>query len=122
MLSMDSLPEWWFVKLRDGCLLVNQPGYEPRVKCQDLLDDCIRHVTQFNSTRRGSQTKLGHFLAKVCPPGYPKRDRESSGMDRAYYYTFPSLGSMRKIWDETYATELDWPPVTEPEDDDDMPF
>lgn len=121
MLSMDALPEWWFVKLRDGCLLAGQPGYEPRVKCQALLDDCIRHVTQFNSTRRGSQTKLGHFLASVCPPGYPRRDRETSGVQRDYIYTFPLLADLRKIWDETYATELDWPPEADHENDD-MPF
>lgn len=107
MRTMRDLSDWWHVRLRDGTLLASQQFYEPRVKCRDLLDECIRHVTMYNSSRRGGETQVGLFLSSVCPEDYPLRDRETAG-DRSYYYEFPSLQALREFWETRQGQPIKW--------------
>jgi hypothetical protein len=114
MYSMDPFQEWWYVKLSEGTLLASRDRYDHIVKCQDLLDDYVVHVAKFAISRRGSQTRLGRFLVSVCPPGYPRRYRGSEGTLRPYFYEFPPLAELRRLWETLYGSRMAWPKEVAP--------
>ncbi len=135
MLSMGVMEAWWHGHIFNGVLSPNDADWGTgAVSSEELHDDyflmCIRQGVQ----RRGNDTQLGIFLSKMCPEGYPTRDRISQQGKRRYMYQFPDLAALREKWDSTYGDGTRWPEEGEtknweqphvqglPDDDDDLPF
>lgn len=114
MYSMGTEEEWWFTKLRYGRILEEHDDWKPTVMKQDIVDDYVNSVKKFNTSRRGSETQLGHFLGHIVQ-GLTTRQMlctvhrhigEGVFIDekrRAYHYIFPSLEECRKNWDSVYG-------------------
>ena len=100
--TLDQIHEWWLDRLHDGTLLGTGT-----VDSQDLLDDYLRYCVQFNVTRRSGGTKLGRFLRRMCPDGWPRR-RRTGDEARKYHYQLPPLPDLRDHWDSLMGTCTDW--------------
>jgi len=131
--SFDPVHDWWYNKLLNGKLLIEHEGWQGEVLVEALTADFVEYIRQFNMlSRRGSATKLGHFLRLACPDGDLKRwqSRDSAQLgdliiQRPYYYTFPPLDELREHWDSKFGGPYDWPqPEIRNKDDkkDDLPF
>lgn len=125
--SRTSYEAWWHAKLADGRLRdEDEDGrWAPTAPAQDLLYD-LAIYTRFSGERgKINATLLGQFLAKACPPGFPRKTRgpepiETHRLDgssvivsRPVLYQFPPLEDCRRHWDETHGGPYEWPAVEE---------
>jgi hypothetical protein len=101
--SMDSMSEWWYTRLQTGNLIESHNEWEGIVSVSALMDDYVQHCRRWNVLRMGNQVKLGQFIRKMSPDGWPKRGRASVGQERYYTYQFPSLDVMRKHLEMVYG-------------------
>ncbi len=114
-LSLSPEEDWWVTKLIEGTLLPDLDGWPGAVVKDQLVDDYIEHTRRWNVTRRGNQTALGKFMARVCPrldiiqklatvevptgDGYVvKRER------RLYHWILPDLTTCRARWEEIHGS------------------
>lgn len=67
VLSYTTEEEWWYGKLVNGRLATEHEGWSGEVPVEQLNADYVNYTRAFNITRRGSATKLGHFLARAVP-------------------------------------------------------
>jgi hypothetical protein len=146
MLSLSVEEEWWFRKLRDGRLQETDPDWVRHTSSDGIIDDFIKYAEKWNFSRRGNETSLGRFLAKVAPHmskaqrrvTFDEREadsRLSQKSKRAYFYDFGTLETCRNAWDKLFG-KTEWPePVKlkeipdeqeprrfDPTIDDDVPF
>ena len=135
MHSMNHEQEWWFTKLRQGVILIEDNGWERDVSAVELQNDFVQYTRSFNMSRRGNSTKLGQALKSFMPDGYPKQEQRATPIEvtmpdgntkmvkRPYYYVMPSLEDCRAHWDDNFGGPYDW---TKPLDDspipDEIPF
>jgi hypothetical protein len=126
--SFDPVHDWWFNKLMDGKLLTEHEGWKMNVMVEELTLDFIEYARQFGLTRRGSATRLGHFLRKATPDNKLIRwqSHESCTLgekliQRPYFYTFPELSVMRDWFDKKFGGPYRWLKTT-PSDKTDIPF
>ena len=128
--SLGPEEEWWFQKLWEGRLMQDHIGWKCEVEKEELTADYVAHCQRFNITRRGNATRLGKFLSRVCPDGYPKSAQRYVERDvptgdgwvrkkrvRPYFHVFPALAECRRRWDELYSTKTDWPQEEEPQEE-----
>ncbi len=120
--------EWWYGKLMDGKLLTEHAGWEEEVLVEELKNDFIEYTRQFNMSRRGTATRLGHFLRRACPDEQLQRFQSSETvtigdrtLQRPYFYTMPSLDECRSWWDKEFGGPYDWPKI-EKAPEADVPF
>ena len=136
-LSFSSEEEWWYQKLRDGAVLEGDPSWTGQVVTQDLLYDISTFVRATNARLRISGTRLGLFLSKVLPEGYPKTPQRRQPVEvtllngdrktiiRPRWYVFPDLKACRAEWDRRHGSQTEWPQEIDSEDghtQDDIPF
>jgi hypothetical protein len=109
-LSMPADEEWWFEKLYSGILMPasSHTPWPRNVLKQELQDDYVENMREFNVARRGSATALRQFLRRVCPSMRPYQTRR--GDARPYVYDVPSLAQCREAWVKR-AGAVDWPEV-----------
>lgn len=120
--SMGPEYQWWMERLTEGTLLSEQARYERTVVGRELVDDYVQTCVRYNVTRRGSTVKLGMFLEKVCPPGWPKRGRRVRGGSREHFYEFPDLYVLRDTWDQLFGLASPWPEDDEGAEQTEAPF
>lgn len=119
MLSLSIEEEWWFRKLRDGRVHEEHESWVRHIQNDALIDDFIEYAEKWNFSRRGNETSLGRFLAKVAPHSEKIQRRTTSDVrdrdgrletkgKRAYFYDFGTLLECRKSWDKIYG-KTDWP-------------
>lgn len=119
LLSLGVEEEWWYTKLVEGRLSERDPDWAGSFRKGALVDDYIAYTRRFNISKRGNQTALGRFLARVVPKlSTVQRDAEWEEMTndgyirkmrgRAYFWVFPSLEECRRIWESKYGA-TDWP-------------
>lgn len=133
MFSMGPEKEWWFNKLKDGRILQDHEGWETEVIKDLLIADYVERAKWFNTTQRGSETRLGRLLHKMVPGLQTKqkqatfREHIGDGMfadtkpKRMYHYVFPSLEECRKHWNEEFGP-FSWPePVAAVENQQQLP-
>lgn len=126
-LSMNSDEEWWFRKLQDARLLEQDPDWTRVVECSALISDFTRYAEMWKITRRGNETALGRFLARVAPHVTRRQttimkdtmDQDGYGgrkSIRGYVYNFGSLQQCREswckvngkvTWEESVQTEME---------------
>lgn len=127
LLSMGPEEQWWYDKLHFGRAVDRHDRWEREVPTRQLQRDYVEALTRMGVQRRVSATALGRFLARVCPPGYPKTSQrlaevseeglngfEHRRKERAYFYTLPELAQCRALWDQRYGGPYDWPPEPSP--------
>lgn len=103
--SMGPMEDWWSTKLDEGSLVQGSMEYQHVIPINVLHEDYINHCRRYNILYVGNRTKLGYFLKKVCPDGFPRRIRVSTGL-RDYCYEFPQqLRHLRDKWIELYGEE-----------------
>jgi hypothetical protein len=132
--SLSPEDEWWYEKLYNGRLLNDDAGWKVEVLCDGLVEDFGRALKLSNSSGRSSATRLGMFLKKVLPPGYPRRTQRdhslpadivqklgdkagtyASKTPRKRYWGLPDLAESRRAFEKrSHDASLDW---DEPEDD-----
>ena len=105
--SLEPMDEWWLGRLTEGSLLCMGNGWNSEVVSTELVNDYITYCTKFNVTHRGSEVKLGRFLVRMSPEGWPRRERRKRE-PRHYVYTFPSLDVLRTHWDFLMGTQTPW--------------
>lgn len=120
-MSLGAEHEWWYTRLREGKLLPNHSDWEETVLTPEMLYDFAQYTKNFSMGRRSNQTKLGRFLRKVCPEGFPllqqlsgqvavrQLDGSVTTMHRPYRYQFPPLDECRAYWNENFGGSWDWP-------------
>lgn len=119
LLSMDITEEWWFRKLQDGRVLDMDAQWERDVACDSVIQDFTSYAEKWKFSRRGNETALGKFLARVCPHVVKSQRRvtvEEEGemgrpvrvARRLYYYDLGSLDKCRESWDKLYG-KTQWP-------------
>lgn len=135
---------WWFEKLNDGVLMAVHDRWTHRVSREALQDDYLVWMQRHGYyQRRSAGTALGKYLRKVCPAGYPRKDREwineeyndsfgqpRSRRRRVWVYEFPELGLLRRGFDATQGGPYEWDMVKDdpdpgpalPPDGDGSPF
>lgn len=108
-LSMGGLYEWWYAKLAAGAVLETDDGWEREVPVSSLGYD-LRMYLQGFGRERATLTKLGLFLEKVLPDGWPKTTRLRTPMEvrttdgalqlieRPRVYQIPGLAQCRHHW------------------------
>lgn len=117
--SYSNEEEWWYQKLLDGQVLSEHSDWQGEVYCKSLVSDYITYTRMFNSSRRGSATKVGKFLTKAVP-GIEKvqssdivtienEDGFEVTLKRPYKYILPSLRKCRQHWDDKFGGPYDWP-------------
>jgi hypothetical protein len=133
LLSMNIDEEWWFRKLENGRILETDADWRELALCDSVITDFTNYADKWKFSRRGNETSLGRFLARVCPHmGKSQRrvaveDRGPDGMPmtimkRAYFYDFGSLNECRQAWEKIYG-KIDWSaPVKFDEPLNDPPF
>lgn len=122
VLSRRPEEDWWLQKLMDGYLLPADGEWTGEVVRHSLMVDFVngtRHVTP-GVNRFGTAAKLGHFLKKVCPDGWPKNRQSSKAVRvvdldgreiqirRPYYWAFPGAEECRAYWEQQNGPQ-DWP-------------
>jgi len=122
--SLSPMHDWWLWRLEQGTLLDTHDYWEGKVPVNDLIDDYVASLRDFHVNQRGSRIKVGMFLKNVCPDGWPKKTRESSGANRPYYYEFPPLRHCREKWDKLFGggEHMEWQPESAATSDTDAPF
>lgn len=136
-LSLSPEEDWWLNKLTEGTLLPDTDGWPSEVIKDHLTDDYIEHTKRWNVSRRGNQTALGKFLAKVCPRlsvvqkltkvEVPTGDGYVVKVERRlYHWLVPDLRLCRERWEELHGAR-EWPAVSQPDlggrgRHDDVPF
>ena len=107
-LSMPPDEEWWFHKLREGCILPDSNGepWPETVLKAELEIDYTEYMREFNVARRGNRTTFRQFLVRVCPGLQQYQARRGSA--RPYVLEFPSLEACRTAWVER-AGPVEWP-------------
>jgi hypothetical protein len=131
--SYEPVYDWWYNKLSDGKLFIEDGEWKDHVLVERLIDDFTEYLKQFNvMSRKGSATKLGRFLKIACPEGklIKKQGRDAityrdMEIKRPYFYFIPSLEILRKHWDEKFGGPYDWPTIEEIDNGDkkeDIPF
>lgn len=124
--SLDPLEEWWYQKLYKGLLLEEHMHWTGEVPSSDLVRSYVEYTKSFNIVRRGNETAIGRFFRKICPKGYPRRERKMVTMSvdrgdgfgpttmqkRIYHHMFPTLLECRDMWVATFGP-VDWPPEPE---------
>ena len=106
--SLTPFQEWWHYRLKEGALLSHQDEWESTVSCEQLHQDYLLHVRQFQQKYIGNPTRLGRFLSTMCPEDFPVRRRMTSGNSRPYFYIFPELAVCRAHWEELFGP-THWP-------------
>lgn len=119
LLSLDPDEEWWYQKLQEGRVLLDDDGWPSEVRKEALIDDYIEHARRFNINRRGTATSLGKFLKKMSP-GLDSHQRMATYEEptgdgwsrrvtrRTYFWKLASLERCRARWEELYGKE-EWP-------------
>jgi len=118
LLSLSLEEEWWYNKLLEGRLLL-EDRWQREVVIKDLFDDYIAYTRKLNTNRRSGQTALGRFLHRVVPGlGHTQRiaDRDiqtgegwtRTVRERTRFYTIDSLEGCRRRWEELYGRQ-EWP-------------
>lgn len=128
--SLDPQEEWWYTKLFDGKLLPQHPNWTARAYVSSLLYDYASTLRGQNAVNhRSTPSRLGRFLQRACPPGWPRKKQSGANvelpgpdgrptmMQRPYYYLLPPLVELRAWWDAHFGGPYAWPTV-EPEPDD----
>lgn len=131
VLSFTPEEEWWYSKLQAGKLLSEHDCWIDEVPVEQITADFVQYTRAFNISKRGSSTRLGQFLRKVCP-GTLERFQGSDSvtvklangdtvtLNRPYYYRFPALGALREHWDKRFGGPYRW--HKEPETAPEVPF
>lgn len=140
ILSMSVEDEWWFSRLNDGHLLLEDDHWTGSAEKEVLRDEFYDYMKRLGNYRSASRTVLDSFLKKATPIGYPKTRQKKvihrvqdpingapiEDVRRPYFYEFPSLAECRRHWETLFGPQ-DWPDVpqqmeldTNPRDD--VPF
>ena len=120
LLSMDPEEDWWYSKLREGKLLIEDENWRREIPTQDLLTDFLVYCRQFNVPRRGNGSKLADSLKRFMPQGFEVRqgrnavqvnmpDGTQKMVNRPYWYTLPTLEACRDHWDTYFGGPYPWP-------------
>lgn len=118
LLSMDVNEEWWFRKLQHGRLLDTDSEWSPQIHTEALHTDFTAYAEKWRFTRRGNETALGRFLARIAPhkkkfqtrmnfEEIDERGGPKTVSKRVYAYDFGSLEECRAAWEKTYG-KCDW--------------
>jgi hypothetical protein len=118
LLSMSYDEEWWFRKLQDGRILDTDTQWERFVATERLTLDYIRYMDNWKQTRRGNETALGRFIARMVPhvkktlrrvtvdeetwEGRPKRVSK-----RVNFYDLGTLDDCRQAWEAAHG-KIEW--------------
>jgi len=131
-LSFSQDEEWWYNKLQQGEILADIPNWDSDILRDDLLSDYAQYMDRFKINDRSNATKIGKFLKKVCPTGYPQGKQMSpqlirlpngkETMKRPYCYVFPTLQECRDHWDESKGGPFEWNPIINSETEDEPAF
>jgi hypothetical protein len=120
-LSMAIEQEWWMAKIQEGKLDPRDEVWTGEVMKADLLYDFVQYCRQFaTGGRRSSEVRLGKFLRRACPEGWPEavqktREAEARMLDgstarvrRPWYYRFPDLEKCRLHWEQAFGKVVEW--------------
>jgi hypothetical protein len=122
MYSYSPVEDWWYNKLENGRVLPDHDSWETHVSTNQLVADYVEFTKAFNTNRRGSATRLGHFMKQICPglkrvqgsqPVTVRVNGEDKTIHRPYLYVLKSLADMREWWDKNKGGPFDWPPIEE---------
>lgn len=118
-LSMGREEEWWFRKLQYGLVLEEHDEWVQDIPKQVLVDDFINDQKRWNTSHRGTETRLGMLLATFVPELSIKRiltsvrEHVGNGMfvdgpqRRLYHWCLPTLAECRRYWDLKHG-KTDW--------------
>jgi hypothetical protein len=115
--SMSPEEEWWFNKLRDGCVFVEHDGWQRNVLAAEVLNDYIEQLRWFSRSRTSNSTRLGMFLRKALPSLGREQLMEARAVEidgrvrqirRPWEYTLPSLDECRHHWDRHFGGPHQW--------------
>jgi len=134
LLSMNYDEEWWFRKLQDGRIFDGDGEWERFAQTDKITQDFVRYMELWRFNRRGNETALGRFLARMCPHltkvrrrsvvevddgfGQPKREAR-----RLMFYDFGTLDQCREAWERQHG-KVEWedPVQLDMDQPDDRPF
>jgi hypothetical protein len=130
--SLDAQHSWWLERLIDGKLCETHDAWCEQVICAEVHDDFIAYCRRWSGKQMStSPTRLGIFLGKVCPSGYPSKkqvggtrsyrsavDGQIREVVRPTTYVFPTLDDCRTYWDERFGKVHAWSNGREPGEDD----
>lgn len=118
LLSMNYDEEWWFRKLQDGRVFDGDAEWERFAQTDKVTQDFVRYMELWRFNRRGNETSLGRFLARMCPHltkvrrrtvidvddgfGQPKREAR-----RLNFYDFGTLDECRQAWERQHG-KVEW--------------
>jgi len=120
LFSMSAEQDWWYQKLWHGRILQDHESWEQEVVKDLVIADYVETVRKFNTSQRGSETRLGRLLRKMVP-GLGTAQKMASfkehigdGMfvesrpKRMYHFVFPSLEECRKAFTDEFGPH-EWP-------------
>lgn len=107
ILSLSPLEEWWLERLSQG--RIANEVWPKTIMRTAVQQDYILYARDFNVTKRGCATRLGHFLSKICPT---IQSKQGGAPHRNWIYHMPSLDVAREHWEEKYG-KTEWPAVDE---------
>lgn len=101
--------------MQNGHLLENDGEWTKEVACDFLVSDYTAYAEKWKFNRRGNETALGRFLARVCP--HVQRTQNRIGVEeydqatgrsvtikkRVYFYDFGTLEVAREAWDRIHG-------------------
>jgi hypothetical protein len=122
--SMEPHEEWWMSVLEDGqlagdCWAVGEEITAANSLVQDHYDTYVQNAAVH---KRLTPTKLGQFLKRILPEGYPIKGKQRVDNRVENVRTFPKLEAARDTWDRISGAPKDWHDVSLLEPGADMPF
>ena len=120
--SMSVHEDWWQQCLENGRIGgAVWDNMELRTLNHLVEDEYLQFIAKL-SARPYGPTKLGIFLGRVLPEGWPKRarSREDGAMRPAR--DLPSITDARNEWCRLMRIQIDWGDVNLMENEDDLPF
>lgn len=123
LLSMSIDEEWWYRKLQNGRILDSDPEWRGVIPCDSVISDFTAYAEKWKFSRRGNETALGKFLARIAPhiersqrrgmvDDYDNDGRPMRKAKRVYFYDFGSLEQCREAWEKIHG-KTNWEPQTE---------
>lgn len=105
--SMGSIEQWWYEKLVDGAIILDQEHWNDSINSNAAYEDYIKHAEKIGERRRASPTEFGITLKKLAP-GVNKKLARVRGK-RVYHYLLPNLIECRRAFEELMRMPITWP-------------
>lgn len=130
LLSMNIEEEWWYRKLQNGRLLDTDGKWNQEIQCDSMTNDFTNYAEKWKVNRRGNETHLGRFLARVCSHSTKQQKRVSVeeydrntqrtkiNKKRVYFYNFGPLLRCRDEWERLHGKTHWDKPIDEDDDDE----